>query len=221
MRAVLWDLDGTLVDSEPAHALAFDAALEELGLAVPPDFHSRLLGASEDRVHAALVAETAAGLDRAAWRAVKWRHYRAQRIARLPRRRPAAAARRRRHRPRRGLELDPHRGRPQPRCGRLRRVLRRHRQPRRRAPGGSPIGPVPRRRRPPGRRPGRLPRRRGQPDRRRRRGRGRDDHGLPPAGPGARDPRRGHRRRPRRAWRRCSNGSACRCRNLCENFLAP
>ncbi len=84
MRAVLWDLDGTLVDSEPAHALAFDAALEELGLAVPPDFHVRLLGASEDRVHAALVAETAAAIDRAAWRAVKWRHYRAQRIVRLP-----------------------------------------------------------------------------------------------------------------------------------------
>lgn len=40
MKAVLRDLDGTLVDSEPSHAL---------------------LGASEDRVHAALVSATAAG----------------------------------------------------------------------------------------------------------------------------------------------------------------
>ena len=76
MKAVLWDLDGTLVDSEPAHALAFDASLAELGLTVPPDFHDRLLGASEDRVHEALIAETSVSMDRAAWRSVKWRHYR-------------------------------------------------------------------------------------------------------------------------------------------------
>ncbi|QFQ88578.1 HAD-IA family hydrolase [Paracoccus kondratievae] len=85
MRAVLWDLDGTLVDSEPAHELAFDAAIAELGLSVPAEFHDRLLGASEDRVHEALVAQTAITLDRAGWRAVKWRHYRetADRITRL------------------------------------------------------------------------------------------------------------------------------------------
>ncbi|MCB1970238.1 HAD family phosphatase [Paracoccus sp. APAP_BH8] len=85
MKAVLWDLDGTLVDSEPAHALAFDASLAELGLTVPPDFHDRLLGASEDRVHEALIAETSVSMDRAAWRSVKWRHYRkaADQIRRL------------------------------------------------------------------------------------------------------------------------------------------
>jgi HAD superfamily hydrolase (TIGR01509 family) len=76
LRAVLWDLDGTLVDSEPAHAAALDAALAELGLAVGPAFHERCLGASEDAVHAALVAETGTAIVPAAWQALKWRHYR-------------------------------------------------------------------------------------------------------------------------------------------------
>ena len=86
MKAVLWDLDGTLVDSEPAHAAAFEAALRELGLRVPTGFHDGLLGASEDRVHAALVAQTGTVIDRAGWRALKARHYRAAagRIVRLP-----------------------------------------------------------------------------------------------------------------------------------------
>lgn len=75
-RAILWDLDGTLVDSEPAHAGAFDAALAELGLAVGPEFHALCLGASEDRVHTALVREAGVGLGLDAWRALKWRHYR-------------------------------------------------------------------------------------------------------------------------------------------------
>lgn len=86
MKGVLWDLDGTLVDSEPAHAAAFDAALELLGLSVPEDFHLRLLGASETHVHAALVAETGATLDRDSWRGIKWGRYQAAaaRITRLP-----------------------------------------------------------------------------------------------------------------------------------------
>lgn len=86
MKGVLWDLDGTLVDSEPAHGAAFDAALVLLGLSVPPDFHLRLLGASEGHVHAALVAETGATLDRDTWRDIKWGRYQAAaaRITRLP-----------------------------------------------------------------------------------------------------------------------------------------
>lgn len=74
-HAVLWDLDGTLVDSEPAHAEAFDAAIATLGLRVGHAFHAACLGASEDAVHAALVAETGAGLGLDDWRALKWSHY--------------------------------------------------------------------------------------------------------------------------------------------------
>ena len=75
LKAVLWDLDGTLVDTEPVHAAAIDAALEELGLAVDPAFHHRSLGASEDTVYAALVAEVALSLGPDPWRALKWRRF--------------------------------------------------------------------------------------------------------------------------------------------------
>lgn len=74
-RAILWDMDGTLLDSEPAHEAAFHDALHELGLSVPPGFHDALLGSSADRVHARLVAATGSALTLAGWRALKWRHF--------------------------------------------------------------------------------------------------------------------------------------------------
>ena len=74
-QAILWDMDGTLLDSEPAHAAAFDEALRELGLRVSGDFQDRLLGASDDQVHALLVEATGATLTLSEWRAVKWRYF--------------------------------------------------------------------------------------------------------------------------------------------------
>lgn len=76
ISAILWDLDGTLVDSEPAHAAAFDDALLELGLSVPHDFHLRLLGMNDHAVHKALVDVTGTTLSHADWRSCKWGHYR-------------------------------------------------------------------------------------------------------------------------------------------------
>jgi HAD superfamily hydrolase (TIGR01509 family) len=73
--AVLWDLDGTLVDSEPLHTQATAAALDGLGLRLPPSFDNDLLGVSEEGVHAALVQRVGLSLDRAAWRDLKWSHY--------------------------------------------------------------------------------------------------------------------------------------------------
>jgi len=43
-QAVYWDMDGTLVDSEPLHDLALSAALESVGIAPPADLHERVLG---------------------------------------------------------------------------------------------------------------------------------------------------------------------------------
>ena len=43
-KAVYWDMDGTLVDSEPLHDLALSAALESVGIAPPADLHERVLG---------------------------------------------------------------------------------------------------------------------------------------------------------------------------------
>ncbi len=73
--ALLWDLDGTLVDSEPVHGLAFAGAIAELGLTVAEDFFARTLGVNEARVHEMLVAETGTDLDLDAWRSLKWEHY--------------------------------------------------------------------------------------------------------------------------------------------------
>jgi HAD superfamily hydrolase (TIGR01509 family) len=42
--AQLWDLDGTLVDSEPVHLAAFTDVLAEMGVAAPPDFHQMMFG---------------------------------------------------------------------------------------------------------------------------------------------------------------------------------
>ena len=75
VRAVLWDMDGTLLDSEPAHAASFADALAELGLSVPPGFHDGLLGLGVDHVYAALVATTGATLSIDEWQALKWRHF--------------------------------------------------------------------------------------------------------------------------------------------------
>ena len=73
--AVLWDMDGTLLDSEPAHEASFDDAVAELGLSVPKGFHDTLLGQSADRVHAALISATGAGLSLDDWLSLKWRHF--------------------------------------------------------------------------------------------------------------------------------------------------
>ena len=85
LSALLWDLDGTLVDSEPVHGVAFAEAIAELGLAVADDFHARTLGVNETKVHEMLVAETGMALDLDAWRAVKWTHYRRHADAIRPR----------------------------------------------------------------------------------------------------------------------------------------
>lgn len=75
-RAILWDMDGTLLDSEPAHAAAFADAVAGLGLKLPDGFHDTLLGLSSRDVHQALVTRVGLRLDLAEWTRCKWRHYR-------------------------------------------------------------------------------------------------------------------------------------------------
>lgn len=75
ISAILWDLDGTLVDSEPAHRAAMDAVLAEFALTVPADFHARMLGVNESGVHAALVKETGTTVSQLEWSRRKWAHY--------------------------------------------------------------------------------------------------------------------------------------------------
>jgi beta-phosphoglucomutase-like phosphatase (HAD superfamily) len=55
ISAVLFDMDGTLVDSEPTHYEAFVQAVAQHGLALPQGFAERITGMSIADCHAALV----------------------------------------------------------------------------------------------------------------------------------------------------------------------
>lgn len=69
LQALLWDVDGTLADSEPVHERSFLDAAQALGLRLPSDFHASLLGQSEEATHAILVRDHGLRLDLAAWAA--------------------------------------------------------------------------------------------------------------------------------------------------------
>ncbi|MGH7324847.1 MAG: HAD family hydrolase [Candidatus Rokuibacteriota bacterium] len=43
-RAVIFDLDGVLIDSGPSHRASWRALMEELGVAAPPEFWRRTIG---------------------------------------------------------------------------------------------------------------------------------------------------------------------------------
>ena len=43
-KAVYWDMDGTLTDSEPLHDEALVSAMKSVGISPPPDLHERVLG---------------------------------------------------------------------------------------------------------------------------------------------------------------------------------
>ena len=56
-RAVIFDLDGVLVESESLKARAHSAAVGELGGRVPPSYYSHVMGASHEFVRAAFIRE--------------------------------------------------------------------------------------------------------------------------------------------------------------------
>lgn len=75
LKAILWDMDGTLVDSEPAHEKAFYDSLTSLGVSVPAGAHDAMLGSSFVEVHQKVVELTKLNITLEEWRAVKWQHY--------------------------------------------------------------------------------------------------------------------------------------------------
>jgi HAD superfamily hydrolase (TIGR01509 family) len=86
--AVLWDMDGTLVDSEPLHEEALERALRAQGLAVPATFHAFLLGRDARTIHAWCRDELGLTLGFEDWIALKYRTY----FALLHRLRPRGGA---------------------------------------------------------------------------------------------------------------------------------
>jgi HAD superfamily hydrolase (TIGR01509 family) len=77
-RAVLWDMDGTLIDSEHIAVEALRRAMAEVGLPVPADLHDRVVGRAADELYAWFVRDFGLSLVPVAWELRKhFHHFRA------------------------------------------------------------------------------------------------------------------------------------------------
>ena len=74
-KAVYWDMDGTLVDSEPLHSRALEAALHSVGIAPPSDLHERVIGQSAIPVYRMMVSEFCLALPFDDWIRRKYAFY--------------------------------------------------------------------------------------------------------------------------------------------------
>jgi HAD superfamily hydrolase (TIGR01509 family) len=74
-KAVFWDMDGTLVDSEPLHEAALIAALHSVGIAAPANLHERVLGIAAWPVYEMLRDEFGLDLPFDDWIVRKYDHY--------------------------------------------------------------------------------------------------------------------------------------------------
>lgn len=86
--AVLWDMDGTLVDSEPLHEEALVAALRALGHEPPEGFHDLVIGRDARSIHAWAQAHLGLLPGFEEWVGLKYRTY----FASLGRLRPRPGA---------------------------------------------------------------------------------------------------------------------------------
>lgn len=76
MRAtILWDMDGTLVDSEPLHEAALVATMQAYGAEPPPDFHALMIGRDAATIHAFCVERLGVRASLQEWLRTKYRHY--------------------------------------------------------------------------------------------------------------------------------------------------
>lgn len=73
--AILWDVDGTLVDSEPLHEAALIQALYDAGLEPPDDFHQYIIGQDALEVHAWCSQHLGLALDLHDWLDLSHRAY--------------------------------------------------------------------------------------------------------------------------------------------------
>ncbi|MGF1476025.1 MAG: HAD family hydrolase [Geminicoccaceae bacterium] len=80
--AILWDMDGTLVDSEPLHEAALVQALRHVDLSPPEEFHKHIVGRDAREVHAWCRQHLGLELELRDWLRLKYRTYFAS-VARL------------------------------------------------------------------------------------------------------------------------------------------
>ena len=74
-KAVFWDMDGTLVDSEPLHEQALAAALQSVGITPPADLHDRVVGIAARPVYEMMRDEFGLGCPFDDWIVRKYDHY--------------------------------------------------------------------------------------------------------------------------------------------------
>ena len=74
-KAVYWDMDGTLIDSEPLHEMSLVVALKGLGIEPPHDLHERVLGVAAYPVYEMLRDEFGLDLPFDHWIVRKYAHY--------------------------------------------------------------------------------------------------------------------------------------------------
>ncbi|PLP56166.1 HAD family hydrolase [Mesorhizobium loti] len=74
-KAVFWDMDGTLVDSEPLHDAALVSAMRSVGLTAPADLHERVLGKTAAFVYDMMREEFGLTLPFDQWIALKYDYY--------------------------------------------------------------------------------------------------------------------------------------------------
>jgi HAD superfamily hydrolase (TIGR01509 family) len=72
---VLWDMDGTLIDSEPVAADALHLALAEVGISGLSGVHDWALGRAADEIYGWLVANHGLLEDEISWEERKLRHH--------------------------------------------------------------------------------------------------------------------------------------------------
>lgn len=74
-KAVLWDMDGTLIDSEHVAVDALHAALAEAGIPPIPNLLDQVVGRSADDLYRWFVADFGLTLDPVAWERRKHHHH--------------------------------------------------------------------------------------------------------------------------------------------------
>ncbi|MFB2551922.1 HAD family hydrolase [Ensifer soli] len=75
ITAVLWDMDGTLVDSETIAIAALALAIAEQGITPPEDLHHSAAGRAADDLYRWMRDAYGLGLDPLAWERRKLHHY--------------------------------------------------------------------------------------------------------------------------------------------------
>jgi HAD superfamily hydrolase (TIGR01509 family) len=88
IKAVLWDMDGTLADSEALHLSTLVAALNHHGIEAGDDLHAAIFGKTGREVHTYCCERFGLDFDYGQWSMARARHY----LSEAPKMRPRPGA---------------------------------------------------------------------------------------------------------------------------------